>query len=82
MKMEDIDPCVKMAVDAVRKELEADFAKDRLRRCLKGQHISRAWERDWTDFIDNRVALAAPAFPALRKHYPLKRSDSPTAPKK
>ena len=56
MRWIDIDPKIKVLVDAKRKELENRFLSVRLKRCKKGMVASQAWIDNWRAYIDRAVA--------------------------
>ena len=67
MKIEDIDPCAQMVADAIRKKMEANFTKVKLKRCLKGIPRNTAWEVSWGKFIDQCVARSVTEYLARKK---------------
>ena len=56
-----------MVADAIRKKMEANFTKVRLKRCLKGMPRSTAWEVSWGKFIDQCVARSVTEYLARKK---------------
>ena len=58
MKLEDIDPQVKLIAAEKRRELEGKFLRVRLKRCERGLAISSEWVKNWRNYIDNSVMRA------------------------
>ncbi len=56
MRLEEIDPLIRIIASQKRKELEGKFQRVRHKRLKRGIPISQAWVGNWHDYIDRAVA--------------------------
>ena len=56
MRLEEIDPLIRIIASQRRKELEGRFQRVRRKRLKRGIPVSQAWVENWHDYIDRAVA--------------------------
>ncbi len=55
MRLEEIDPLIRIIASQKRKELAGKFQRVRRKRLKRGIPISQAWVENWHDYIDRAV---------------------------
>ena len=66
MKMDDIDPAVKLVAALKRREMEVKYLGVQLKRSKEGIPVAPGWARHWAQLIDAAVAKEVAQYQANR----------------